>query len=186
MAATLVLSAVLASLAPPASAGKSAPPAVADQAVMPATAFDRLARLAGTWRPADEPDSPLRIEFYLTARGSVLVESWQVRGRPHSLTIYHRDGERLLATHYCPQGNQPRLIATGDPANDPRFTFLDATDLDPASESVQHDLWFDLSDPDHPLRGEIYRSNGIPGTPETMRLVRVESMPAEPGARNGP
>ena len=79
-----------------------------------AAAFDQLKTLVGTWRNADRPESPLRIRFCLTAGGSVLVESWEANGKPHSLTLYHRDGPALLATHYCPQGNQPRLALAGE------------------------------------------------------------------------
>ena len=62
-------------------------------------AFAQLTRMVGTWRPADKPESPIRIRFYLTARGTVLGERWEARGQPHSLTIDPRDGEALLATH---------------------------------------------------------------------------------------
>ena len=37
-------------------------------------AFAQLAALAGVWRRADRPESPLRVRFYLTAGGTVLVE----------------------------------------------------------------------------------------------------------------
>lgn len=135
-------------------------------------AFAQLTRMVGSWRPADKPESPLRIRFYLTAGGTVLVESWEARGRPHSLTLYHRDGKRLIATHYCPQGNQPRLALSGRDSGGLHFAFRDATDLNPANESHQHDLWFDLKDPDRPVRGEIYFSKEGPGTRERLRLVR--------------
>jgi hypothetical protein len=120
-------------------------------------AFDRLKSLTGSWRNAADPASPLRIRFSTTARGTVLVEEWTANGRPHSLTLYHRDGPRLLATHYCPQGNQPRLILQSA-APTLRFAFRDATDLDVASESHQHALAFDLTDPARPVRSETYRS----------------------------
>ena len=61
-----------------------------------AGAFERLKALEGTWRVADKTEHPLRISFYPTARGSTLVESWDVNGRSHSMTIYHRDGDTLL------------------------------------------------------------------------------------------
>lgn len=48
-------------------------------------ALAQLTRMVGAWRPADNPQSSLRIRFYLTAGDSVLVESWEVRGQPHSL-----------------------------------------------------------------------------------------------------
>lgn len=134
-------------------------------------AFAQLARLVGIWRPADNPESPLRIHFYLTAGATVLVESWEVRGKPHSLTLYHRDGQGLLATHYCPQGNQPRLELAGQGSSGLHFSLRDVTDLEPQSESHQHDLWFDLSEPEHPVRSETYASKNGVGAQERLRLV---------------
>ncbi len=129
-------------------------PAAADPA---AAAFARLKALAGTWRNADNPASPLRIHFYLTAGGTVLVEDWRRGSAPHSLTLYHRDNNTLIATHYCPQGNQPRL-ALAQAGKTLSFTFRDATDLDRRSESYQHDLAFDLTNPTRPVRSEVYRA----------------------------
>ena len=135
-------------------------------------AFAELTRMVGVWRRADKPESSLRIRFYLTAGGTVLVESWEAGGKPHSLTLYHRDGDALLATHYCPQGNQPRLALAGRDTSGLHFVFRDATDLEPATEKHQHELWFDLSNPDRPVRGETYASKDGPGAPERLHLVR--------------
>jgi hypothetical protein len=134
-------------------------------------AFAQLTRMVGVWRPADNPQSPLRIHFYFTAGKTVLVESWEVRGQPHSLTLYHRDGKSLLATHYCPQGNQPRLELAGRGTSGLHFTLRDVTDLEPTSESYQHDLWFDLSEPEYPVRSETYASKVGVGEQERLRLV---------------
>jgi hypothetical protein len=97
----------------------------------------------------------------------VLVESWEARGKPHSLTVYHRDGQRLIATHYCPQGNQPRL-ALGPGSL--RFSFLDATGLG-TGESHLTELNFDLSNPARPVRSEVYRA-GTEASPSTLVLAR--------------
>ncbi|WP_324805893.1 hypothetical protein SH584_07205 [Sphingomonas sp. LY29] len=147
----------LALLAVPATAAAPVPPAPTATAPADAT-FAAMKALVGTWRNADNPASPLRIHFYLTAGGTVLVEDWRRGTQPHSLTLYHRDGPRLIATHYCPQGNQPRLALTSTTPGQPRFTFHDATDLDPATESAVHDLAFDLTDPTRVVRSEVYRS----------------------------
>ena len=64
--------------------------------------------LIGTWRQADKPKSPLRIQFLPTAGGTFVVEEWMRGSQPHSLTLCHRDEEAFVATHYCPQGHQPR------------------------------------------------------------------------------
>ena len=149
-----------------------AAPALAVAAPAPANhtaaAFTRLTTLAGTWRNADNPASKLRIHFYTTAGGTVLVEDWRRGAEAHSLTLYHRDGASLIATHYCPQGNQPRLVLQ---PGGMRFAFRDATDLDPATESHQHGLAFDLTDPARPVRSEVYRAPD--GTDEPSRLVLV-------------
>jgi len=142
------------------------------EAMTPEDAFAQLTQMVGVWRPADKPESPLRIRFYLTAGGTVVVESWEVRGQPHSMTVYHRDGQTLLATHYCPQGNQPRLALAGGDVGGLHFAFRDATDLDPATESYQHDLWLDLTIPDRPVRGEVYFGKDGPGAQERFQLVR--------------
>lgn len=119
--------------------------------------FARLAALVGEWRNAQNPQSTLSIRFALTAGGTVLQESWFRGETLHSLTIYHRDGGKLVLTHYCPQGNQPTLVQTGNAAS-LAFTFRSATDLDAAQESYLHDLSFDLTNPDRPVRRETYRS----------------------------
>lgn len=146
---------------------------VAAAATAPAVgAFDQLKQLAGVWRNASNPASPLRIRFTLTAGGTVLVESWERAGQPHSLTLYHRDGDLLIATHYCPQGNQPRIMLTGTDGARLSFSFRDATDLTP-DESHLHDLSFDLTDPEHPVRSETYRQ-GAKAETTALNLARAD------------
>ncbi len=167
--ARLYFALAAAALAAPAAAN---PSASAPAAVPAEEAWAQLVKLVGAWRPSDGADGSLIIRFYLTAGGTVLVESWErAKGEPHSLTLYHRDGPSLIATHYCPQGNQPRLALAGRDAQGLHFTFRDATDLD-AGESHQHDLWLDLTDPNHPVRTEVYSSGKGPGAPERLWLVR--------------
>lgn len=134
--------------------------------------FDELKTLVGVWRQADRPSSPLRVRFSLTAGGTVLMEEWLRGSQHHSLTLYHRDGNRTIATHYCPQGNQPRLVLTR-PANDRtlRFSFADATDLDSERESHVVALSFDLSDRERIVRSETYREAGNEEASD-MQLVR--------------
>lgn len=139
------------------------------------SAFEHLATLVGTWRDVQAPNSKLRIHFALTAGGTVLVETWERAGQPHSLTVYHRDGAMLVATHYCPQGNQPRL-ALVETGNVLRFTFRDATDLTDG-ESYLHDLAFDLRDPARVVRGETYRRGTVD---DASQLILVRDAAAAP------
>jgi len=144
-------------------------------AAMAAPTFAAMKTLVGTWLVVDKPTSSLRIRFYLTAGGTVLVESWERSGQPYSLTLYHRDAASLIATHYCPQGNQPRLaLMPSSRVNDVRFSFRDATDLDAEREAYLTALAFDLSNPKLIVRRESYRQHGLDSQSE-LRLVRDPS-----------
>lgn len=138
-----------------------------------ASRFTEMQRLVGTWRVVGKPSSPFRIRFSLTAGGTVLVESWSVNDQAHSLTLYHRDAAGIVATHYCPQGNQPRLASLPKAADGAlRFAFRDATDLDAPREAYLVALAFDLSKEGVLVRRETYRERGI-DEPSELRLERV-------------
>lgn len=105
--------------ATPASPGNAAPAGAA---------FETLKTLVGNWQMKTRR-GPIRLNYRLFASASVLVETFVTPSGNASLTLYHLDGHTLMATHYCPQGNQPRLRWTGQ-AGDLRFEFLDATGLE--------------------------------------------------------
>ncbi len=135
--------------------------------------FAEMKTLAGQWKPQDSTSNNFFIEFELTAGESVLVEKWLYKDSLHSMTVYHLDGESMIATHYCPQGNQPRLASL--PGNKPgeiHFIFRDATNLDKESQSYQVELGFALNEATGTvLRTEIYES-AAGREPSEMTLVR--------------
>ena len=65
--------------------------------------------LTDHWRPTD-PDSKTVVEIKTVANDSTLVETWTMSPTRQSMTVCTMDGDRLIATHYCPQGNAPRLV----------------------------------------------------------------------------
>lgn len=151
----------------------SAMPLHAAEPVEAGAAFAKLSTLAGSWKREGSDGSQFRIEFELTANDSVLLERWVHKDKTHSLTLYHRDGEALMATHYCPQGNQPRLkMESGSDAERISFDFFDATNLKGPEQSHQHRLSFDFSHMDRLIRGEAYRQ-GMSSKQSEMKLVRL-------------
>jgi hypothetical protein len=98
-------------------------------------AWQRLQGLAGTWKGQSSKGWEERIVLRLIANGSVLWESSRfaddASGSQAMATAYHKDGDRLLLTHYCEAGNQPRLVASSvaDEGATVTFTFLDGTNL---------------------------------------------------------
>ena len=106
--------------------------------------FDRLKTLVGEWQGRDEIGHDVEVTFRLVSNGTALLSEL----REHSdadgtaedmVTMITIDGSRVLATHYCSAGNQPRMAAVSG-ADDTRiaFTFVDGTNLGPhASAHMQ-------------------------------------------------
>jgi hypothetical protein len=104
-------------------------------------AFARLKSLAGEWEGSGEMGKS-KVVYEVIAGGSAVVEHETAANMPEMMTVYHLDGDRLILTHYCMQGNQPRMqaksfnAATGELA----FKFLDATNLASPQAGHMHDV----------------------------------------------
>ncbi|WP_157606026.1 hypothetical protein [Rheinheimera sp. SA_1] len=144
----------------------------ADAVAVSASSFNKLKTLVGEWKKEGSDGENFYISFEITAKGSVLIENWINKGVSHSLTLYHLDGDKLLATHYCPQGNQPRLKLDHNlKGNALSFVFQDATNLESQQKNHQHSLAFEFIDTNTISREESYSQAGTV-TASTMRLVR--------------
>jgi hypothetical protein len=98
----------------------------------------------------------------LTAGDTVPSESWASPGHA-SMTVYHLGGEILLATHYCPRSNQPRLaLSRREEDGALRFEFRDGTGLDEPGEHYEHLLTLRTTADGHLIRGEVYAEFGKP------------------------
>jgi len=84
-------------------------PAV-DQDSGPAAAFARLKALAGRWEGQSQ-HGKATLEYELTGGDTALVERETSEHMQPMMTVYHLDGDRLVLTHYCMAGNQPRMAA---------------------------------------------------------------------------
>jgi hypothetical protein len=94
--------------------------------------FAQLKTLVGSWNGRNAMGKTLRVSFRTTSAGSaVLSEVHSGRPQPKNMiSMFHLDGDRLLATHYCSAGNQPRMAAsTSANGKTITFDFVDATNL---------------------------------------------------------
>lgn len=135
--------------------------------------FAAIAGWEGRWNVAET--SALTIVFEITARGKTVIERWETDNGLHSMTVYHLNGDKVMATHYCPQGNQPRLESVmSDPAS-VVFAFKDVTDLD-EGESHTFTLRYTALEDGTLKRTEVYRSAEGPGQPSSYTLSRTPSV----------
>ncbi len=126
-----------------------------------AEVFKQLGALVGEWQGTFADGREHRVTYRLSASGTVLVETWALASGRESITLYHLDGDQLLATHYCPQGNQPRLRwVPGTDARRLSFVLKDGSNLHVPGGWHQHFMWLELGDANSYTRSETYIENG--------------------------
>lgn len=95
--------------------------------------FDTMKSLAGNWEGKNSMGDPVVVTYRMTAGGSALLAEIQsqMKGKSEDMiSMIHMDGDRLLLTHYCSAGNQPRMQAAISPDGKAiTFEFVDGTNL---------------------------------------------------------
>lgn len=136
---------LIATLASPgfAAPGSAAPDATA--------AFEKLKTLAGRWEARDTKGNVHPVTYTVIANGSGVMEEIGGEGDGDMVTVYHRDGERLMLTHYCAANNQPRMRLRSASADGKALTFdlLDVTNLKKSTDGHMRALAVTFVDPDH-------------------------------------
>lgn len=143
--------------------------AIADAAI----SLQDLAFLQGNWKiekPVDEREENFRLRYHFISRDSALVEVYGDPQKQTTETIIHADTNRLMATHYCARGNQPRLIATEKQNNQIQFRFLDITNLKNPKDPHMVSMTFRFIDKNKIQKEEVYKVNGKEES-STMTLV---------------
>ncbi len=169
--ALLLAATALAAFASPAAA----------QALPPDQAFQSLKALAGDWQGRTASGRTFLVNYRLIANDTVLVETWTMSPTRTSMTVYHMDGEALIATHYCPHGNQPRLQYRPELSGERlHFSFRDATNLVDPNAAHQHEFWIEIAPGAAAFtRDETYVEIGWSGHETTTyaRIVQPTSNP---------
>ncbi len=123
--------------------------------------FQALKSLVGSWQGQTPAGRTLVVDYRLVANDTVLVETWTLAPGRESLTLYFMDNGVLVATHYCPLGNQPRLelVSTVD-AGRMTFAFRSATNLPDPAAAHQDGFEMRLMGADRLWRSESYVEGG--------------------------
>jgi hypothetical protein len=93
--------------------------------------FTQLKSLTGYWEGETPDGTALQVSYLETAEGSALLSEIHGKHAQDMVSMIHLDGpNKLLMTHYCGTGNQPRMQASISPDGKTiTFTFVDATNL---------------------------------------------------------
>jgi hypothetical protein len=115
-------------------------PAMKASAVPNTPEWQKLKSLVGSWEGYMEEGgtkAPATVDVRLTGDGSA-IQHTMARDTPMEMvTMFHPDGKRLLATHYCAAHNQPRMALVPSKApNQVAFKFLDGTNITPGDTHI--------------------------------------------------
>jgi hypothetical protein len=138
--------------------------------------MSRFRGLAGVWRGHSSKGWDETESYTLAGKGSTVMAVSHFIDTPEDsmVTMFHVDGDRMLLTHYCEEGNQPRLVASeiGPGGSTATFTFLDGTGLK-EHPGHMHTVKFEFQDADHFTSQWSYFANGHESWTEKIAYERA-------------
>jgi hypothetical protein len=140
-------------------------------------ALDKLKALEGEWLDADGvfgTKGAMAATYRITSGGKAVVETLAVNSPFEMVTIYHLDGDDLVLTHYCSDGNQPRMRSKGLSGNTLAFDYDGGTNIDVAETRHMHAARIEFVSADEIRSAWTSWSSGKPNSDHsaTFRAVR--------------
>src|SRR5262245_46653612 len=138
----------------------------------PGKGMERLKSLVGTWEGKDEQGNPIQLTYKLVSDDNTLIETMDNDKHKESMiTVYHIDGDKVMLTHYCSVGNQPRMKEVSSDATSISFSFIDGTNMK-AEDPHMHKLTIRWTDADHIVQEWTMQTEGKDGPPAAFTLQR--------------
>jgi len=125
-------------------------------------AFNTIKGMAGMWESKTSDGRSLPVTFKVTSGGSAVMSEILGQGAEDMISMFHLDGpNRLLMTHYCGAGNQPRMQASVSPDGKTiTFNFVDATNLTTPDAGHMQRMVLTLLDENHHTEEWTFADHG--------------------------
>lgn len=112
----------------------------------------------GCGRGKIQPARPVKVSFRTTSAGSAVMS--EIAGKEDMISMFHLDGDRLLLTHYCAAGNQPRMKAASADGKTITFDYVDATNLAAPDAGHMQRMVLTTIDANHHTEEWIFNDHG--------------------------
>jgi len=121
-------------------------------------AFTAIKNMPGTWE-GTSVEGPVTVTFKVTSGGSAVMS--EILGKEDMISMFHMDNDRLLLTHYCAVGNQPRMQAVVSPNGKViTFTYVDATNLGVPDAAHMQQMILTMIDDNHHTEEWVFAGHG--------------------------
>jgi hypothetical protein len=121
--------------------------------------FEELKSLDGSWEGKTPDGQTGEVAYRVTSNGSALMS--EIKGKENMISMFTLDGDRVLLTHYCAAGNQPRMVTSASPDGKTiTFDFLDATNLATSDAGRMTRMVLSMPDANHHTEEWIYTDHG--------------------------
>ena len=135
--------------------------------------FDKMKSLEGTWEGSDPDGKTVRVSYKTVSAGTAVQETIDHNGMEGAMiSMYHLDGERLMMTHYCSAGNQPRMRLTSGTPSSLSFEMFDATNHASKDDLIMNRLIITWVNDTHITEAWTARVKGKDSVPHLFRLAR--------------
>jgi hypothetical protein len=95
-----------------------------------AATLERIKKLEGTWSMEAPGQPPMSIMFKPTAGGTAVIETMFSGTPKEMINLYTADGDKIVLTHYCMLGQQPRMKqSAGSDDKTIKFEFADGGNI---------------------------------------------------------
>jgi len=125
-------------------------------------AFAAIKNMPSTWEQKMPDGKTLQVNFKVVSGGSAVMSEILGMGKDNMISMFNMDGpNRLLLTHYCSAGNQPRMQASVSPdGKTMTFNFVDATNLATPDAGHMQRMVLTLLDENHHTEEWTFNDHG--------------------------
>ena len=105
--------------------------------------FEMLKTLLGKWegtQAAKDSKEQVQVDYHLSSGGTAIVETL-FPGTPHEMiSVYHDEHGKLVMTHYCMLGNQPKMAVNKMTTSELNFDFVHSPGVPKITDRHMHAL----------------------------------------------
>jgi hypothetical protein len=125
-------------------------------------AFKAIKNMPGSWEGKAPGGRAVQVSFKVVSGGSAVMSEIMGEGPEDMISMFHLDGpNRLLITHYCGAGNQPRMQASVSPDGKTiTFNYVDATNLATPDAGHMQRMVLTLIDDNHHTEEWTFADHG--------------------------